>query len=212
MIRPELAYRFITGISLVACLGLTLLCSHAWPTSLFLVLITLVILIDEWPRFKAPWLTPFYPIFPLGLLILLNHSRDRLIIPVLFIATWSYDTGAYIIGTLVGRTKLCPSVSPSKTWEGALGGFMVSLGITGFFVAQGQSPVRFFSLIIFCFITVVAATGGDLVESYLKRKAGIKDAGSLLPGHGGFLDRFDSILGVVVVLYPLRKFITTMLS
>ena len=120
-----------------------------------------------------------------------------LLLPVLL--TWASDVGAYFVGRMMGRTKLMPSVSPAKTVEGALGGIVLSVVICWVFVRQllvpfgqlGLSPVG----ILFFGITIaVAAQLGDLFESLLKREARVKDSSSLLPGHGGFLDRIDSVL------------------
>lgn len=120
-----------------------------------------------------------------------------LLLPV--ILTWASDVGAYFVGRLVGRTKLMPSVSPAKTVEGAIGGIALSVGIAFLYVryllapkAQlGLSPL---GIVVFGVVVAVAAQLGDLFESLLKREAAVKDSSNLLPGHGGFLDRVDSLL------------------
>ena len=124
------------------------------------------------------------------------------LLPVLL--AWSSDTGAYFVGRLIGRTRLMPSVSPSKTVEGALGGVVLSVVICWVFVKSllvphaqlGLSPM---GMVIFGVAIAVAAQLGDLFESLLKREAGVKDSSALLPGHGGFLDRVDSLLFVLPV-------------
>ncbi len=118
------------------------------------------------------------------------------LVPIVLIASiWINDTMAYIVGSLIGRTPFS-KISPKKTWEGTAGGailcvLVVSLG------AHYISPLNKISLelwIVIAAIAAVAGTAGDLLESKLKRMANVKDSGSIMPGHGGFLDRFDSLL------------------
>lgn len=106
---------------------------------------------------------------------------------------WSTDTAAYEVGRRFGRRKLAPSVSPNKTWEGALAG-LIAGGLLGMIAALITTDTGWFAaLLISLFISAVGQIG-DLLESKVKRLAGVKDSGSLLPGHGGILDRFDSLL------------------
>jgi phosphatidate cytidylyltransferase len=120
--------------------------------------------------------------------------------------TWATDTGAYLTGVAIGRHKLFPQVSPKKTREGALGGLLAG-AFAGWLCAQG-----FASFLTPLAGTVLGFTGGivgqlgDLVESLLKRDVGIKDSAELLPGHGGVLDRFDSLLFTVPVFYYYFRF------
>lgn len=125
-----------------------------------------------------------------------------LLFPVLL--TWASDVGAYFTGRLIGRTKLMPSVSPAKTVEGAVGGIAFSVGIGWLYVRyllvpEGQLGLSPGGIIIFGILIAVAAQIGDLFESLLKREAAVKDSSGLLPGHGGFLDRVDSLLFVLPV-------------
>jgi phosphatidate cytidylyltransferase len=127
------------------------------------------------------------------------HSLDRIghlagyAMPLIIIATiWLNDTMAYLVGSFIGKTPLSP-ISPKKTWEGTIGGILVSillvtLGATMWIKAD---PVSVASVAA---VTAVAGTFGDLLESKIKRLAGVKDSGHFMPGHGGFLDRFDSLL------------------
>ena len=112
--------------------------------------------------------------------------------PLLIIGSmWVNDTMAYIVGSLIGKTPLS-KISPKKTWEGTIGGIILAVG-----VAILVARVADFSILLFAittFIAAIAGTFGDLLESKLKRMAAVKDSGSLMPGHGGFLDRFDSLL------------------
>lgn len=122
---------------------------------------------------------------------LLSGFSGHFIVIMLVVAIWINDTMAYIIGSLIGKTPLT-SWSPKKTWEGTLGGILVSVGLI-FFTANVMWGVNW-ELIVVLLATAVFGTIGDLVESKIKRLAGVKDSGNFMPGHGGFLDRFDSIL------------------
>jgi phosphatidate cytidylyltransferase len=109
-------------------------------------------------------------------------------------ATWAADVGAYVVGSLVGRRKIAPRISPGKTWEGTFGGFgaaaVAVLGIAALFgLPRGEAALA-------AILIGPLAFAGDLLESWMKRRAGVKDSGTLLPGHGGMLDRIDSLLAV----------------
>jgi phosphatidate cytidylyltransferase len=116
------------------------------------------------------------------------------IIPIILIASiWINDTMAYLVGSLIGKTSLS-KISPKKTWEGTIGGAIlcvVTVTLVGYHVLKFRDIT---SLIVISSVAAIAGTLGDLVESKLKRMAGVKDSGHLMPGHGGFLDRFDSLL------------------
>jgi len=106
---------------------------------------------------------------------------------------WSTDTGAYFAGTYLGKTKLFPRVSPKKTWEGFAGGALLAL-IFAYGLSRYCHTLSVFDWFAIAAIIIVCGTFGDLVESLLKRSIAIKDSGTVLPGHGGFLDRFDGLL------------------
>ena len=116
------------------------------------------------------------------------------IVPLVLIASiWINDTMAYIVGSFIGKTPFS-KISPKKTWEGTLGGAILAIAtvtLAGFY-AFGLND--YISLIIISSIAAIAGTAGDLFESKLKRMAGVKDSGQIMPGHGGFLDRFDSLI------------------
>ena len=121
-------------------------------------------------------------------------------VPVLMIigSIWINDTMAYIVGSLIGKTPLS-AISPKKTWEGTLGGIVLAIGVMGL-IGRSLDNVSGWSVfspghwMAIAAIAAIAGTFGDLLESKLKRMAGIKDSGRIMPGHGGFLDRFDSLL------------------
>ena len=114
-------------------------------------------------------------------------------IPLLLIVSiWLNDTMAYLVGSLIGKTPLSP-ISPNKTWEGTIAGIILSVFIVSMVMAVAM-PNQDKYIFYVSLIASIAGNFGDLLESKLKRLAGVKDSGSMMPGHGGFLDRFDSIL------------------
>ena len=140
---------------------------------------------------------------------------DYLLPLSIFIFLWTNDTGAYLCGSLLGKHKLFPRISPKKSWEGSIGGGLLVLivaGVIGYFTNTDTDPhmLSIPAWIGLGLVVVVFGTWGDLVESLFKRTLGIKDSGNILPGHGGMLDRFDSSLmaipAAVVYLYTLTLF------
>ena len=117
----------------------------------------------------------------------------------LFILIWSSDTFAYLVGKFFGKHKMAPKISPKKTWEGYIGGVVLTL-ILSYFVEQYQPQLRGNWMVV-GFLIAAFAPLGDLVESQLKRNFGVKDSGNIIPGHGGVLDRLDSFLICVPVVY-----------
>lgn len=126
-------------------------------------------------------------------------ARDQFHLLALFVLIWLFDTGAYLFGTMLGKHKMIERISPKKSWEGEIGGALTTIGAAigySFYLSQ---PMWIW--IVFALIVVVFGTYGDLSESMLKRASGLKDSGNILPGHGGMLDRFDSMLLVAPVIY-----------
>lgn len=112
---------------------------------------------------------------------------------------WGADSGAYMFGRLFGKHKLSPKVSPGKTWEGFLGGLLTAALISWLFSLFVPLQISLSSLLITSVVATLASALGDLTESMFKREAGIKDSGNLIPGHGGILDRIDSLTAAVPV-------------
>jgi phosphatidate cytidylyltransferase len=128
-------------------------------------------------------------------------GAERGWILLLLLAVWAYDTGAFLVGRQFGRERFLTHISPSKTYAGLVGGIAASTVVVGILLwGLGQSP---FHALLLGPLTALAAQAGDLAESMLKRAAGAKDSGTLIPGHGGMLDRVDSFLfaAPVVTLY-----------
>lgn len=135
-------------------------------------------------------------------------SNFSLEVIFLFILIWSSDTFAYLVGKSIGKHKMAPKISPKKTWEGYAGGVVLTL-VLSYFVEMYQPQLRGNWMVV-GFLIAAFAPLGDLVESQLKRTFGVKDSGNIIPGHGGVLDRLDSFLICVPVVYLyfiLEKFI-----
>jgi phosphatidate cytidylyltransferase len=113
---------------------------------------------------------------------------------------WASDVGAYLVGSLIGKHKLFERISPGKTWEGTIGAFILNIGCA-FIIANWFPELALKHWIVISILVSVFGTLGDLVESMFKRQAGIKDSGKIMPGHGGILDRFDSLLFVSPFVY-----------
>lgn len=160
-------------------------------------------------------LSQIYIVLPLSLINLLafgdfacfSGEAPFYAIPLaIYIFIWASDTGAYLCGSLLGRHRLFPRISPKKSWEGSIGGALLTVG-AAVAVAHFYGFMNVWQWIGMALVVVVFGTYGDLTESMIKRHLGIKDSGNLLPGHGGLLDRLDSMFfaipAVIVYLYML---------
>ena len=211
-------------------------CTGIVPSSAFIpYLLTLIYLFisELYLKQKNPiqdWaytmLSQLYVALPFSMINVLSFQADPLsgqiayhwLLPMsVFIFLWANDTGAYCAGSLFGRHKLFPRVSPGKTWEGSIGGAVIVLiiaAVISYFAGSDASlstlnaqlsTLKWLGLGL---VVVFFGTWGDLVESLFKRTLGIKDSGNILPGHGGMLDRFDSSLmaipAAVIYLYTLQ--------
>lgn len=141
-----------------------------------------------------------YIALPLSLLNLIafldidGTTRYRpLLLLGLFVFIWLNDTGAYVVGSRIGKRRLFERISPKKSWEGFFGGIVFSLA-GGFIFSLFMKDISLVHWLVMALIVSIFSTWGDLSESLLKRTIGVKDSGTKLPGHGGFLDRFDSVL------------------
>jgi phosphatidate cytidylyltransferase len=145
-----------------------------------------------WQAFTLAVTGLVYISLSLGLLTQLRHQS--LILPLaMILMIWTNDTFAYLVGSFIGKTPFFPAISPKKTWEGTIGGMILTvLGALAW--GSYTNYYRPMDWIIMGVAVAILATAGDLLESKLKRLAGIKDSGNIMPGHGGALDRFDSMI------------------
>lgn len=119
---------------------------------------------------------------------------------------WASDTGAYLVGSLIGKNKLYERISPGKTWEGSIGAAILNIGCA-YVISLWFPELAFVHWAVISVLVSIFGTIGDLVESMLKRQAGVKDSGRIMPGHGGILDRFDSLLFVSPFIYAYLKLV-----
>ena len=133
-----------------------------------------------------------------------DWAVGKYVLLALFVCIWCNDTGAYLVGSAIGKHKMIPRVSPGKTWEGLVGGFVFSL-LAGFVFSLFVKEIVLWHWLIIAFTISVAGTLGDLMESLYKRTIGIKDSGNVVPGRGGWLDCFDSTLLAAPVIYLLLQ-------
>ncbi len=142
---------------------------------------------------------PFYAVLPSLSLELLRHGPAGLAqVIFLFAVVWATDIAAYFTGRAIGGPKLWPAVSPKKTWSGALGG-LAAAAICGVAAAAVAGAKGLFAIAVLAALMSIASQGGDLFESSLKRRFGVKDSGWIIPGHGGLLDRVDGLVTAALV-------------
>lgn len=187
--------------------GLLSFCEMQWLPSVYLYgLIPLhfaFMLFELWRKQTQPiyniaiqWLGIVYVVLPLYMVVELNHqsSHDMPKAIGMFVLIWTNDTFAYLTGKYFGKTKLFERISPKKTWEGTIGGGVLTIIVATLlaFFYNDQQDLYFW--IVGAAIVVPCSVLGDLLESLFKRNLNLKDTGSILPGHGGILDRFDAAL------------------
>lgn len=196
----ELAVRTLTGVIMIV--AALLVAFHGGYLFAVVVAALATAMFYEWTRLVRGrgvlWTMAgaFYSVLPALALLWIRERAGIDLLLWTFIVTWTTDTGAYIAGRKFGRRKLAPSISPGKTVEGLYGGVAAAalLGGAWVFAVNLGKP-----LLLLAPLFAVAAQGGDLFESSLKRQAGVKDSGNWIPGHGGILDRLDGLVPVAVL-------------
>jgi phosphatidate cytidylyltransferase len=186
-------------------------------SAVVLSLVWVLFLRSSGEKVMASWAASVAGIFYMGWLLsywvlIMNsyggdwNGRDWIILALF--STFAVDTTAYFIGRAWGRHKMAPTVSPGKTWEGAVGGLVGAIVAVIALALLLDIDISYSEMVILGLLIAVFAQSGDLAESKLKRSMGVKEAGNLIPGHGGILDRLDSIVFTgIVVYYCLRWFI-----
>lgn len=202
------------------------ICEHIWFSGygklaviylfalMIIINLVLAIIFNAEPKtFLWTALLYVYPALLLYVMFLTNATQPNAFIMLIlaFVISPISDTFAYFVGSKIGGKKLCPKLSPKKTWSGAIGGtvggIISSIVVYYIFTPQisASSPVLFFLLL--GIIASIANIFGDLFESFIKRKVGIKDMGKIMPGHGGVLDRIDGTMFVMLIIYIMFLFV-----
>lgn len=141
----------------------------------------------------------YVPVLASPLFLIRNMDNGMVYTLAVFLLTWGTDSGAFFLGKALGKSKLAPAISPNKSWAGAIGGLVTGVMIALVFGILMDGDVILF--VLWGGIASIMGQIGDLAESAFKRHAGVKDSGNLLPGHGGFLDRIDSLLFTAAISY-----------
>jgi len=212
--RPKFIVLYAAAVAILMCLlwwalRATPLAALQWAMGIWWIAITLVLIARR--RDLAPVERYRPAMLALGGLILVSawisvvrlHEMGEygpLLVLYLFVLVWGADTAAYFAGRWFGTTKLSPVVSPGKTWAGAVGAGSAAVLLGGLLAMSGLvGDAKPWGVMLLSLLVTIVSIGGDLFESRLKREAGMKDSGSLLPGHGGILDRIDSLLAAAPV-------------
>ena len=169
-----------------------------------------IFLVSQYPKFISVWFRPIYLRYLYALLlfipslasiILIYNSYGQFALLSFFLILWTADSGAYFVGSKIGKRKLAPKVSPGKSIEGLLGGIFSVVMLSIILLMSDLLPFDSFLFVFISAVTGIISVFGDLFESIIKRVASAKDSSNLLPGHGGFLDRFDSLFAAAPIYY-----------
>ncbi len=215
-IKPIKFWGTLTGLTLmiILCL-LTLRIAEVKLLFIPILMIFIIFFIELYRKKENPFINvsytilgilyvviPFAMLFHLGFYTHSSFTNNYSfqIILGFFILLWSNDTGAYLAGRFFGKHKLFERISPKKTWEGSIGGMIITIG-GAYILSMFFTNLNLTSWLIIAILIAVFGGLGDLVESMLKRSLKIKDSGNILPGHGGILDRFDGLLLSVPFVY-----------
>ena len=185
--------------------------SYGLMTVLVSLILIMFVYVFTYPKYNAHQIMSaffgvVYVAVMLSFILLTRNLPDgKFIVWLIFLCSWGCDTCAYCVGMLIGKHKMAPVLSPKKSVEGGIGG-VVGAGLLGvIYAAAIQGPMVEYAVI--CGIGALISMVGDLAASAIKRNQGIKDYGKLIPGHGGILDRFDSVIFTAPVIYYLAKII-----
>lgn len=186
-----------------------------WLVALYLVM-SYPKTIHHWSNVAVKLFFAFFTLFPFFISVIALRSIDyqsncytgAILLLYIFVLVWATDTGAYFAGRTFGKRKLAPKVSPGKTVEGFIGGVSVALLISLIVYYSNLFNIKLNVFFISSFFAILASVLGDLTESMFKREAGIKDSGNLIPGHGGILDRIDSLTAAVPIFTVLSLYLS----
>ena len=186
------------GTSLVLAAGLAVpgTLVHAWLGHIDWSLTLAIAVYLGWPLSLLPLLRGYQ----------IGISNGFWWILTALLCVWGFDTGAFFSGHFFGRHKLAPNISPGKTWEGVVGGLIISIA-AALLLTVRPLGVPWYLAILLGGLIALAAMLGDLAESLIKRQTHVKDSGNFMPGHGGMLDRIDSLIFAVIVVYLFTQFV-----
>jgi len=224
--KKQFLVRAATGLILIVFFCAILFLFPPFALSIFMGTALATVLIVEWPRLfpctkrkkkccigkislSGILFFVIYPTIPFIFAVLLNQNLEyRRLLFYMALLVALFDFGSYAFGSLLGKHKIAPSISPRKTWEGAIGGYLSVTGLLFFFFKRtGTYTTITGGILILALCISALALSGDLFESFLKRRVGIKDTASFLPEHGGFMDRFDAMLFVIPFFYLFKEFL-----
>jgi len=189
--------RTLSGAVYVAIMWFGTSCSQLSFHILFAVILLVCLYeMGKLRKWKTKTLAFLYVLSPL----LLVHFIKTELVLLMFIITWTFDTFAYLVGMKFGKHKIMPSVSPKKSWEGFVGGFVFTV-IAAYISHKFFNHIALRDVFFGSIFLPFTATLGDFIESYYKREAGVKDSGNFIPGHGGMLDRMDAFMISIPALY-----------
>ena len=165
-----------------------------------------------YPKYSCYWysswtvrlMNGFFIFVPMVFALTALQNKSSELVLLLLVLVWSVDSGAFFTGKAIGKHKLCPRISPSKTVEGAIGGIVSTIGVMMLYVSfqlENAPGEQYFIFAILALLVANASIVGDLFESLYKRISNIKDSGNLLPGHGGIFDRIDSLTAAAPIFY-----------
>lgn len=202
----ETTQRILTAIPLTLFFGGIIIFAPTWAFIPIIACLLAIMLIVEWPKLmpiNTPYfalITMIYPILPVLLILAMHLQTGPITTTYLVSAVALHDCCSYFVGKAWGKTKILPSISPGKTIQGFFGGLYATLFFNTIFLMNKPADLLFVVLLSigFCMLAFL----GDIFESYLKRRAGLKDSGTILPGHGGIFDRIDGILFAIFLVYP----------
>lgn len=214
--KPQIYFGSVVG-SILFLIGF-LTTNYQWGNALVLLIIPMisfVLIFELYRNHKYPIVNISFtllglayisvPFFMLNYLAFFAGQFNGQIILGIFVIIWLSDTGAYLFGITFGKHRLFERISPKKSWEGFVGG-AISAIVSSIFIARYFEGLSQNHWIIIAILITIFGTLGDLVESLFKRRIGIKDSGNILPGHGGLLDRFDSLIFTIPIVFTYLYF------
>ncbi len=204
---------WMAGVRQAAGAGLTAGAEGMWLSLMVAFLLILAVYVFTFPRYDTQQaMAAFFGIVYVPVMLSFIYQTRMLkdgiyLVWLIFFCSWGCDTCAYCVGVLFGKHKLAPVLSPKKSIEGAVGGIVGAVVLGAAYAVLTDAPAAVYAVI--CAVGAVASQIGDLAASAIKRQHGIKDYGKLIPGHGGILDRFDSVIVTAPMIYILAILFTT---